>query len=110
MNPENHDVLAVLKLRLSSMTKVLMRIGKFVQENPEQVQILSINEVADRADASIASVMRFCNELDYSSFAGLKLALATQLAVQNREKQSSASLGETASHAVQLSEKLSEVF
>ena len=74
MAAENPDVLSLLKLRLPSMTKVLKRIGSYVQENPEQVTVLSINEVADASDASIASVMRLCKELDYNSFAGLKLA------------------------------------
>lgn len=109
MAAENPDVLALLKARLPSMTKVLTRIGKFVQENPEQVQVLSINEVADGAQASIASVMRFCNELDFTSFASFKLALATELALRARDEQENGPSGKTASHAVQLSEKLCDV-
>jgi len=79
------NVLVTLKLRLSSMTKVLKRIGDFVQQNPDQVIMMSINEVAYASDASIASVMRLCNELDFTSFASLKLALASELAVQANE-------------------------
>ena len=109
MVTENPDVLALLRARLPSMTKVLTRIGKFVQENPEQVQVLSINEVADASQASIASVMRFCNELDYTSFASFKLALATELALRARDEKENGPLGKTASHADQLSEKLCEV-
>lgn len=84
MTAKNNSVLALLKMRLPGMTKVLKRIGTFVQDNPEQVTQMSINEVADGADASIASVMRLCNELDFSSFASFKLALATELAVDER--------------------------
>jgi len=109
MVTENPDVLALLRARLPSMTKVLTRIGKFVQENPDQVQVLSINEVADAAKASIASVMRFCNELDYTSFASFKLALATELALRARDEREKKTTGKTASHADQLSEKLCEV-
>jgi len=94
---------------LPSMTKVLTRIGKFVQEDPEKVQVLSINEVADGAQASIASVMRFCNELDYTSFASFKLALAMELAVRTREEQANGSSGKETSHPAQLAEKLCEV-
>ena len=64
------------------MTKVLGRIGTFIQENPDQVIVLSISEVADASQASIASVMRLCKELDFTSFASFKLALASELAVQ----------------------------
>lgn len=109
MTATRQDVLATLKLRLPSMTKVLMRIGTFVQENPEKVILLSINEVAYAADASIASVMRLCNELDYNSFASFKLALASELAVQANEKAVSDRPGAELSHAVQLGETLCEV-
>jgi RpiR family carbohydrate utilization transcriptional regulator len=76
------DVLVTLKLRLPSMTKVLKRIGGFIQQEPEQVILMSINELADASDASIASVMRLHKELDFTSFASFKLALASELAVQ----------------------------
>ena len=109
MTADRHGVLALLTMRLPSMTKVLTRIGKFVQENPEQVQVLSINEVADGAQASIASVMRFCNELDFTSFASFKLALAMELAVRSREEQANGSSGKETSHPAQLAEKLCEV-
>jgi len=91
------------------MTKVLKRIGTYVQDNPEQVTVLSINEVADAADASIASVMRLCNELDYNSFAGLKLALATELAVSEKNNTANSSSGADLSHSMQLGETLCDV-
>lgn len=109
MAEEKQDLLALLKLRVPSMTKVLKRIGAFVQENPEKVILLSINEVADGADASIASVMRLCNELDYTSFASFKLALASELAVQANEKAVNNRPGAESSHAEQLGETLCDV-
>jgi len=102
-------VLATLKLRLPSMTKVLTKIGTFVQDNPEQVILLSINEVADSAGASIASVMRLCNELDFNSFASFKLALASELAVQASENATNNRELVDLSHAAQLGETLREV-
>ena len=109
MAAEKPDVLSLLKLRLPSMTKVLKRIGSYVQENPEQVTVLSINEVADASDASVASVMRLCNELDYNSFAGLKLALATELAVSEKNNSVKNGSGADLSHSMQLGETLCEV-
>ena len=109
MAEEKQDLLALLKLRVPSMTKVLKRIGMFIQENPGQVILFSINEVADASDASIASVMRLCNELDYTSFASFKLALASELAVQaNTNHINNLQDGEL-SHSVQLGEKLCDV-
>lgn len=106
---ENSDVLTLLKLRLPSMTKVLERIGSYIQENPEQVTVLSINEVADASNASIASVMRLCKELDYNSFAGLKLALATELAVRAKNNAVNDLAGAELSHPMKLSEALCDV-
>ncbi len=109
MTSEKQSVLALLKLRLPSMTKVLMRIGNFVQENPEQVTLLSINEVADGSGASIASVMRLCNELDFNSFASFKLALATEIAVGKRSGPQPTRADGKISHSVQLGSELCEV-
>jgi len=109
MSAENPDVLALLRLRLPSMTKVLKRIGTYIQDNPEQVTVLSINEVADASGASVASVMRLCKELDYNSFAGLKLALATELAVRAKDEVINNGPGAELSHSVELGEKLCEV-
>jgi len=109
MAAENPDVLALLRLRLPSMTKVLKRIGTYIQDNPEQVTVLSINEVADSSGASVASVMRLCKELDYNSFAGLKLALATELAVRAKDEVINNGPGAELSHSVELGERLCEV-
>lgn len=109
MTAKRQEVLALLKLRLPSMTKVLTRIGTFIQENPEQVILLSINEVADGANASIASVMRLCNELDFNSFAAFKLALASELAVQASVRVVNGQPETELSHAAKLSATLCEV-
>lgn len=105
---KNKSVLALLKMRLPGMTKVLARIGTFIQENPDEVTLLSINEVADGANASIASVMRLCNELDFNSFASFKLALATELAVVQRAIDQGES-EDNESNAGQLGTELCEV-
>jgi RpiR family carbohydrate utilization transcriptional regulator len=109
MTTKNKSVLTLLKLRLPSMTKVLAKIGSFVQKNPDQVTLMSINEVADSSDASIASVMRLCNELDFSSFASFKLALAMELAVVQRADGQGTTDEDSASDAGQLAAELCEV-
>jgi RpiR family carbohydrate utilization transcriptional regulator len=103
------NVLVTLKLRLPSMTKVLRKIGDFVQRNPDKVIFMSINEVANASDASVASVMRLCNDLDFASFASFKLAMAYELAIQASEEatknQSVAQVG----HSEQLVNSLCEL-
>ncbi|MGI9294709.1 MAG: MurR/RpiR family transcriptional regulator [Pseudomonadales bacterium] len=101
--------MAKLKLQLPSMTKVLKMVGEFVRDNPEQVVYCTINEVADEAGTSVASVMRFCKELDYTSFASFKLALAHELAVQVKDDKSSSGPQDEKTYAAQLSEQLCEV-
>ena len=79
---QQQDLMALLKLQLPSMTRVLKKIGECVRDNPEQVIYSSINELADEAGTSVASVMRFCKELNFDSFASFKLVLAHELALQ----------------------------
>lgn len=103
------ELLPTLKLRLPSMTPVLKTVGKFVLENPEQVIYQSINEVAEASGVSVASVVRLCKELDFTSFAKFKLALASELAASaNAEAADRESALET-SPQIALSQQLAEV-
>ena len=105
LRAHQHNLLAPLKLRLPHMTKALKRIGDFILDSPNEVIYLSINEVADGSNVSIASVMRLCKELNYSSFAGFKLALASELAVMANGEERPLEKG----YACQLSANLAEI-
>lgn len=107
MKADQQDLLAQLKLQLPSMTKVLKKVATFVHHNPEQVVYCTINEVADEAGTSVASVMRFCKELNYTSFASFKLALAHELAVQAKHENADETNDEK-TYASQLSDQLCE--
>ena len=55
---------------------VLRRIGQYVQDNTQLVIYQTITDVAEKADASEASVVRFCRALGFASFSDFKMALA----------------------------------
>ena len=91
------------------MTRVLKTVGEFVLENPDKVIYQSINEVADASGVSVASVVRLCKELDYSSFAKFKLALASELAAQASSTAISSESAVEADGSFMLSERICEV-
>ncbi len=63
-----------------AMTRALERVASFVLADPQSVLFKSITELADEAQSSEASVIRFCRELGYPGFQNFKLALAHELA------------------------------
>ena len=63
-----------------TMTRALERVASFVLADPQSVLFKSITELADEAQSSEASVIRFCRELGYPGFQNFKLALAHELA------------------------------
>nr|WP_272807521.1 MULTISPECIES: MurR/RpiR family transcriptional regulator [unclassified Shinella] len=63
-----------------TMTRALERVAAFVLADPQSVLFKSITELAEEAQSSEASVIRFCRELGYPGFQNFKLALAHELA------------------------------
>ena len=66
------------------MTPALSRIADHVLANSQSVLYQSITELAEEANSSDASVMRFCRELGFSGFQNFKLVLAQELATQSQ--------------------------
>jgi len=67
------------------MTKALQRVANFALEDPQSVLYKSITELAEDASSSEASVMRFCRELGFTGFQNFKLALAQELATNQKQ-------------------------
>lgn len=78
--PQNRKVLAALRTATAAMSPALARIGMHVLDHPDASLALTVTELAEAAATSEASVIRFCRELEFDSFQGFKLALATELA------------------------------
>ncbi|MGO8091522.1 MurR/RpiR family transcriptional regulator [Rhizobium leguminosarum] len=85
MNPTPHMALvASIRSRAPNMTRALQRVADHTLEDPQAVLYKSITELAEDAQSSEASVMRFCRELGFTGFQNFKLALAQELATQSQ--------------------------
>ncbi|MBI2841830.1 MAG: MurR/RpiR family transcriptional regulator [Armatimonadetes bacterium] len=60
--------------------KGIMRIAGYVLANPEEVVSLTILELAEKANAGIATVNRFCAKLGYESYRAFQVDLSASLA------------------------------
>lgn len=55
------------------------KIAKYILNNPKEVVDMTISELAETSDVSIASVSRFCRKVGLKGFAQLKISLAQEL-------------------------------
>ena len=55
------------------------KIAKFILNNPKEVVDMTVSELAEISDVSIASVSRFCRKVGLKGFAQLKISLAQEL-------------------------------
>lgn len=113
MDPAVHMALiASIRSRAPNMTRALQRVALYALEDPQAVLYKSITELAEDANSSEASVMRFCRELGFAGFQNFKLALAQELATQQQTSTPVASgdpvrdLVETARMALDETERL----
>jgi RpiR family transcriptional regulator, carbohydrate utilization regulator len=67
------------------MTPALAKVAETVLAQPQATLYQSITELAETSGSSEASVMRFCREQGYTGFQDFKLALAKELASEERE-------------------------
>lgn len=56
------------------------KIAKFILNHPKKVVDMTVSELAEISDVSIASVSRFCRKVGLKGFAQLKISLAQELA------------------------------
>lgn len=80
----NHNILVQIQSNSVSLSPALKRIATYVSGAPEAVIYQTITELSEQSKSSEASVIRFCRDLGFSSFADFKMALALDL--NNREK------------------------
>jgi DNA-binding MurR/RpiR family transcriptional regulator len=55
------------------------KIAEYVLENPQKVTRFSVQELAKEANASEATIVRFCRALGYGGYKDFKLALASEV-------------------------------
>ncbi|MFQ3229111.1 MurR/RpiR family transcriptional regulator [Reinekea sp.] len=78
-------VLAQLLSNTVGLSPALERIAKYVKKAPETVIYQTITELSENAKSSEASVIRFCRDIGFSSYADFKMALAIELNSQKGE-------------------------
>lgn len=71
-------ITAGLRARLPSLTPSGRRLGEAVLENPSEIIHLTVTDFARRTDTSIATVVRFCQEIGLRGFQDLKIRLAAE--------------------------------
>ncbi|WP_158598528.1 MurR/RpiR family transcriptional regulator [Notoacmeibacter ruber] len=74
-----------IKISAPNMTPTMQRIAAFVLDHPEETTQMSVEELSTHIKVSIASVYRFCREMNYQTFSHLKLAIARELSTQVRD-------------------------
>ncbi len=77
-------LIATLRSLASDMTPALARVADAVLAQLEATLYQSITELAEISSSSEASVIRFCRDQGYSGFQTFKLALAKELATDQR--------------------------
>jgi DNA-binding MurR/RpiR family transcriptional regulator len=71
--------LARLNRDLESFREAERQVAEVFMSMPADVVSLSVTEVADRANVSDATVVRFCQSLGFSGFAEFKIQLASEI-------------------------------
>ncbi|WP_328315704.1 MurR/RpiR family transcriptional regulator [Streptomyces sp. NBC_00388] len=74
------DTLARIRAALPSLAPSERRVAEAVLADPAQASELSIGVLGERANTSVATVMRFCRTLGIGSYPQLRLALAAAAA------------------------------
>ncbi|BCM65009.1 MULTISPECIES: MurR/RpiR family transcriptional regulator [Streptomyces] len=72
--------LARIRAELPSMAPSERRVADVVLADPAQASELSISALGERADTSVATVMRFCRTIGIPNYPQLRLALAAAAA------------------------------
>jgi DNA-binding MurR/RpiR family transcriptional regulator len=78
---QHKPVLSAINAKLEEMTKMQIKIARYVQKNPQQVIKLSISDFAAvTGNKSESSIVRFYRVLGFSGYHEFKVALATEIA------------------------------
>lgn len=80
----NKVFLELIQERLSSLTRAEKKIADYVLEHHEEVVELSVQELAEKAGSSDASIIRFCRTLGTKGYQDFKLRLAREMVSPER--------------------------
>ncbi|WP_412989331.1 MurR/RpiR family transcriptional regulator [Pediococcus siamensis] len=81
------DVLTTINGFYPSLTKAEKKIAQYVLVNSEEIEILSIGELASKVEVAETTVIRFCRKLKFKGYQDFKLHLARDLAANQVRQQ-----------------------
>lgn len=76
---QSQSVLDCITVLYDQLFDAEKKIAKFILNNPKKVVDMTVSELAEISDVSIASVSRFCRKVGLKGFAQLKISLAQEL-------------------------------
>lgn len=82
------NVLARLRSRKRHLTPALMKVAEYVINEPHKVIHQTLVDISDSSGASEASVVRFCRDAGYTSFAAFKIDLSISLLKESPQEES----------------------
>ena len=86
--PKKKQVLEKIKLEYDHFTPAQKAIAEFIIHHPESLLFMSISEMAEKAQVSMASIVRFCNVLGFDGYTQLikegQLEIQSQLTTLGR--------------------------
>ena len=68
-----------IRARWAELPAATLRVAQVVLDDPRLVLDLPINELAERAGTSAATVTRFCRQVGYSGYVALRMSIATEV-------------------------------
>lgn len=76
-----HDAPMTMRVQglLGDMRPAVRRVAELVLASPAQVSEMTITELADQAQVSASTVVRFCRYLGLASYSALKVGLAAEV-------------------------------
>ena len=74
-------VIEKIRRLMDELTRSQRMLAEYIIQRPEKVGFLPINELAQAAGVSVATVIRFCNTMGYSGY--VELGREIQISIQN---------------------------
>lgn len=74
--PPTGSVVAHIRAALPNLTPRAQTIGQAVLDDPRAIIHLTVSDLAERTTTSVASVVRFCQDIGLRGYADLKIRLA----------------------------------
>lgn len=74
-----------IKMNIKSLTKAELKVCSYVLENYESILNFNITELAEKVDASEASVVRFCKSIGYKGYQDFRINAAKDLIPKEKQ-------------------------